>query len=569
MKLFLSLFIFAFGLMCSQQMLTPFEKGNGNQTPAYQEMVDWYAQLDQKYATVLIKTMGLTDSGEPLRVVLFSKDGNFSNLNGKGVILINNGIHPGEPDGIDASMMMLRDFAEERIPVPQNVLIAVIECYNIDGMLNRGQFSRANQNGPEEYGFRGNARNFDLNRDFIKTDSRNSASFQEIYQWLKPDVFIDNHVSDGADYQYTLTYIATNRERLGKVLGDFYYTKMIPHMNGELRKRNVDPIPYVELEGKTPEKGYEQFMDSPRYSTGYTSLFNTIGTVPETHMLKPYRGRVKVTYENMLQYITFLNANVQTVKSLRRENIRQYKTGSKYAVQWKLDSAKYRLMEFKGYEHGYKPSAVSGKERLFYDRSKPYTKKIPYYDTYKATKEITIPAYYIIPQSEWKVLELLKRNNITMHALKADSLIRAESYKIADYKTVAQPYEGHYLHYGTEVVSSPAETLFRKGDMLVPVQQDGVKYLLETLEPEATDSFFNWNFFDGFLSRKEYYSPYVFEDTAADLLQKDSSLKARFEKKRAEDKTFAEDGKAQLDWIYRNSPYFESSYMRYPIYRIP
>lgn len=569
MKFLLLLFLFSFALVFPQQWSTPFEKGNGNQSPDYQEMTRWYDELAAKYPTIQVKTMGLTDSGEALRVVLFSKEGHFTDFAGQGVILINNGIHPGEPDGIDASMMMLRDFAEGRIPAPKNVLVAVVECYNIGGMLNRGSFSRANQNGPEAYGFRGNARNFDLNRDFIKTDSRNSASFQEIYHWLKPDVFIDNHVSNGADYQYTLTYIATNRERLGKVLGDYYYTQMIPEMNERLRKKNIDPIPYVELEGKTPEKGYEQFMDNPRYSTGYTSLFNTIGTVPETHMLKPYRDRVKVTYENMLQYIGFLDANTAKIKKLRRENLLQYRVGAQYPFRWKLDSTQYRMMEFKGYEHGYKPSLVSGKDRLFYDRSKPYTKEIPYYDTYIPERQVTISSYYVVPQSEWKVLELLKRNRITMHALKTDSLIQVEAYKLTGYQTVSQPYEGHYLHYDTRVASTQMGKRFRKGDFLVPVAQDGVKYLLETLEPEAVDSFFNWNFFDAFLTRKEYYSPYVFEDTAADLLQKDVALKSLFEQKKAEDPTFAKDGKAQLDWVYRNSPYFETSWLQYPIYRIP
>lgn len=562
--LFLCMLNFAFG----QKFLTPFEKGNGNQSPDYNEMVKYFDELDQKYETILVKKMGLTDSGEPLRVVFFSPEKDFQNFKNRSVILINNGIHPGEPDGIDASMMMLRDFAEGKLTAPKNVIIAVIECYNIGGMLNRGSFSRANQNGPEEYGFRGNARNYDLNRDFIKTDSRNSASFQEIYQWLKPDVFIDNHVSDGADYQYVLTYILTNRQRLGKLLGDFYFDEMNPWLIKDLRKKNIDPIPYVELEGKTPEKGYEQFMDSPRYSTGYTTLFNTIGTVPETHMLKPYKDRVKATYENMLSYISYLDANVQKIKILRKENLKQYQPKMKYGIRWEIDSTKYKMMDFRGFEHGYKSSDISGKDRLFYDRSKPYTKKIPYYDTYKSTKEITIPSYYVIPQSEWKVLEFLKRNQIEMKTLKSDSTIAVESYKIADYKTSQRSYEGHYIHFNTNVSAVSVQKKFRKGDMLVSLKQDGAKYLLETLEPEAVDSFFNWNFFDGILGQKEYYSAYVFEDTAAKLMKEDPDLKARFEKKKSEDKKFTEDGDAQLDWVYRNSKYFEPSFQQYPVYRI-
>ena len=571
MKLKFLLLFFSISLFAQNQHLTPFEKGNGNQSPNYREVVKYYETLEQNFDKIKVIDFGSTDANEPLKLVIFNPDKIFNPklFKSKAVILINNGIHPGEPDGIDATMMMMRDYATGKLKAPKNTIITAIEVYNIGGMLNRGSFSRANQNGPEEYGFRGNARNLDLNRDFVKTDSKNSESFQMIFQALNPDVFIDNHVSDGADYQYTLTYILTNKERLGNILGNFYHGEMNDWIVADLKKKNIDPIPYVELEGKTPEKGYEQFMDSPRYSTGYTSLFNTIGTIPETHMLKPYKDRVKVTYENMLSYITFLDQNYLKINELRRANLEQYLPKKFYAIQYAIDSTKFKLIDFKGFQDGMKPSAISGFPRLYYDRTKPYTKKIPYYNTYRSTKDIMIPSYYVVPQSEWQVIKNLKRNQIQFVELKNDSLISVQSYKIKDYKTVSKPYEGHYLHFDTELLTKTEKVQFRKGDFLIPLKQNGVKYLLETLEPEAVDSFFNWNYFDSFLGQKEYFSAYVFEDTAEKLLKENTVLKQNFEKKKAEDATFAKDGKAQLDWIYRNSKYFEKSLNQYPIYRIP
>lgn len=570
MKLKLFFLLLSIGLFSQNQYITPYEEGNGNQTATYAEVINFYQNLERNFKTIKIIEGGSTDSGENLQLIIFNANKIFDSksMKGKAVILINNGIHPGEPDGIDATMSMMRDYATGKLKAPKNTVIAAIAVYNIGGMLNRGSYSRANQNGPEEYGFRGNARNFDLNRDFIKTDSKNAISFQQIFRDLNPDIFIDNHVSNGADYQYILTYILTNKERLGTVLGNFYHGEMNDRIVSDLRKKNIDPIPYVELEGKTPEKGYDQFMDSPRYSTGYTSLFNTIGTVPETHMLKPYKDRVKVTYENMLTYIYYLDANYLKIKKLRQENLLQYSPKKPYAVQYQLDSLKFKTIEFKGYEDGMKPSGISGFPRLHYDRNKPYTKKIPYYDTYKSTKEIIIPTYYVVPQSEWRILENLKRNKINVIQLKKDSLINVQSYKIRDYKTLTKPYEGHYLHYNTEVSTTNDKVKFKKGDYLVTLKQEGVKYLLETLEPEAVDSFFNWNYFDAFLSQKEYFSPYVFEDTAVELLKENPELKKNFEQKKLIDLEFSKDGKAQLDWVYRNSKYFEKSYLQYPIYRI-
>ena len=558
--LFLLQTIFSF----AQDFKTPYEKGNGNQTTTYEEMVKFYDDLDKNFESISVVEKGKDDNGEPIRVVIFdnSKKQNIP------VIFINNGIHPGEPDGIDATMMLMRDLALGKIKVPQNTKVAAIEAYNISGMMRRGKFSRANQNGPEEHGFRGNARNFDLNRDFIKNDTENAKAFQEIFHWLKPIYFIDNHVSNGADYQYTFTYISTNKERLGNSLATYFHQEMQPKLIQNMEKSNILSVPYVNIHGDSPDEGFPAFMDSPRYATGYTTLFNIPGTVAETHMLKPYQDRVKATYEYMRHSINFVDENYTEISKKIMEEFTNYLPNKKYAIRWKLDSTKYSYIDFKGYEAGKKPSEISGKPRLFYDRNKPFTRKVKFFDTYKADKEIVIPSYYVIPKSEGKIIENLKRNQIKFKELQSDSLITVESYKIVDFKTVKNPYEGHYLHFDTQVSSELKTKKFRKGDYLVSTKQSGVKFLLETLEPEAVDSYFNWNFFDGILGQKEYFSDYVFEDTAAELLKTNKALKTAFELKKASDANFAEDGAAQLDWVYKNSEYYEGSVNQYPIYRI-
>jgi hypothetical protein len=555
-------------LTFSQDLKTPYEKGNGNQSTTYEDCIAYYATLDTEFETISMKEMGLTDSGEPLHIVTFSENKNFDYTQNKAVILVNNGIHPGEPDGIDASMMLLRDLATAKIKVPKNTIIVVIPVYNIGGSLNRNSHSRANQNGPEAYGFRGNARNFDLNRDFIKSDSKNSRSFQEIYHLVDPDMFIDNHVSNGADYQYTFTCIATQHQRLGGNLGTFYKEEMYPAIMQDLKKKKIESVPYVNIHGDKPDDGFAQFMDSPRYATGYTTLFNSLGSVPETHMLKPYKDRVHVTYEYMVSTINYVDSNYLKIKTLKTKNLENYKVGMNYPLQWEIDSSKVSYIDFKGFKGNYKPSAVSGKDRLYYDRKQPFTKKIPFYNDYKATKEVVIPSFYVVPKSQWPIIDLLKLNEIEMQSLANDTEIEVESYKIASYETSKSPYEGHYGHYNTVVVKSTEKVQFRKGDYMINTQQAGVKYLLETLEPEAVDSYFNWNFFDPILQQKEYFSAYVFEDLAKEILDNDPKLKTEFESKKQQDKTFAENGAWQLDWVYKHSPYYEKAHLQYPVYRV-
>lgn len=567
----LSLFTISILAQNNKKYDTFFEKGNGNQAADYYETIRYFKLLAADFPTVQIKEMGLTDSGEPLQMVTFNPDKEFDFdkiQKNKAVLFVNNGIHAGEPDGIDASMQFFRDLAIGKLKAPKNTVLVCIPVYNIGGALNRNSTTRANQDGPEIYGFRGNARNYDLNRDLMKSDTRNTKSFVEIFQKINADVFIDNHVSNGSDYQYKLTYIMTQHNKLGTVLGNYMNEVMMPALVKDLQNKKIETTPYVDSFKDTPDKGFGQFVDSPRYTTGYTSLFNTIGFVVETHMLKKYAERVKVTYEYMKSTLDFTDTNYATIKELRAKNLEQYQPKKKYTLQWQMDSTKTTKFTFLGYEAGYKKSDATTGDRLFYNRSKPYKKDVPYIKEFKSQKEVVIPSAYIIPRGYWNIIELLKNNNIQFSQLKNDTIIEVESYRIADFKTIPSAYEGHYLHRNTTVTSKVVKTAFAKGDYYVPTTQKGVKYLLEAFEPEGVDSFFNWNFFDPILQQKEHYSEYVFEDTAAKILKENPALKAELESKKQNDVAFSKNPEAQLEWIYKHSVYYEKAHMQYPVYRI-
>ncbi|WP_374959208.1 M14 family metallopeptidase [Gilvibacter sp.] len=551
---------------------TLFEQSDGLQTPEYSAVISYYKDLSEAYTAVALYEMDRTDSGNPLHLVTFNPNRSFDSelgLDGKQtVVLINNGIHPGESDGIDASMMLMRDLAQGKIQVPQNLIVAVIPVYNIGGALNRNSHSRTNQNGPEEYGFRGNARNFDLNRDFIKSDTRNATAFHKLFQLLDPDVFIDNHVSNGADYQYTLTHLFTQHNKLGGQAGTFLHEKMMPALEDSLQAKGWDITPYVNVFNRTPESGFSQFLDGPRYSTGYTSLFNTLGLMVETHMLKPYKDRVMGTYALMQSVLEFAESNSQQIKQVKRNAWKNYTVGSDYPIGWTVDSSKTSTLNFKGYEGAYIPSTITGANRLKYDRDQAFEKPVTYYNYFKATDSIKIPEYYIIPKGWWPIVNRLRANGVIMDQFDKDTVLNVTSYRIADYKTYNRPYEGHYPHYNTQVEAIETDVLIAKGSYKVSTQQEAVRYLLETLEPTAVDSFFNWNFFDTILQQKEGFSPYVWEDLALEFLNENPDIKAEFEAKKAADANFAQNWYAQLDWIHKRSPYYEAAHLRYPIYRV-
>lgn len=550
---------------------TVFESSEGTETATYNQVIRYYQQLTEAFPTIRMQEYGLTDSGQPLHLVIYSPDEifDFDEIReNKTIVFINNGIHPGESDGIDATMMLFRDYASGKVPVPKNTIIVTIPVYNIGGALNRNSTTRVNQNGPEEYGFRGNARNYDLNRDFIKADTRNTRSFAEIFHLVNPDIFIDTHVSNGADYQYTLTHLFTQHNKLGGELGEYLDKRFIPSFEKSLWEHDWEITPYVNVYNDVPDKGFQQFLDTPRYSTGYATLWNSLGLMIETHMLKPYKDRVEGTYRALQSIVDVAERDGPTIKDLRARAQRKYLTERYYPVNFTVDSTNFSKINFKGYEGETIKSELTSTNRLKYDQTKPFEKEVNFYNSYEPTEKIEIPRAYVIPQGWWNVIDILKSNKIEMTPLSRDTVMQVEVYHIEDYDTRDNAYEGHYPHFNTSVTKSIENVAFRKGDLYIKTFQPGVRYLLETLEPVTTDSFFNWNFFDMILQQKEGFSPYVFEDSAAKILQGDPVLLEEFNAKKQEDREFANSGPQQLNWIYKRSPNYETSHLRYPVFRI-
>jgi len=550
---------------------TPYERSNQQQTATYNEAISFYQNLARTYPQARLISYGNTDFGKPLHLLVLAKDKVFDPVAirkaDKRILLINNGIHPGEPEGIDASMMLARDLLKNN-QLPANVVICIIPIYNIDGSFNRSSTSRANQNGPEAYGFRGNSKNYDLNRDFIKTDSKNSAAFQLLFNTWKPEIFVDTHTSNGADYQYTMTLIPTQKDKLNTILSGYLTQTLVPDLYSGMQRKGFELIPYINSVEETPEAGITGFIESPRYSTGYAALHNTIGFMPETHMLKAFNKRVESTYKLLQTYVDIVSRDAVVIGQNKRKADEAVAHQQSFPLSWKLNEKVFENLTFKGFTAKYKPSTVSGADRLYYDRNEPYTKQIKNWNTFEPLVTVQKPIAYLIPKAWDKVITLLKLNGVKVQQLANDSRITADSYYITDYKTAARPYEGHYLHNNIQLSTREQALNYYEGDYIVYVNQAQNRYIVETLEPQATDSFFSWNFFDSILDQKEHYSAYVFEDTATGLLKDNPALQQKLNEQKSADTAFAKNPRAQLEFVYKNSNYYENTHLRYPIARL-
>lgn len=557
------------------QSPTRYEQSGGTQSATYEEVVQFYQELADASPKVRLQEFGKSDIGEPLHLVIIADDKlkavepNYLRRTGKLMMLVNNGIHAGESCGVDASMLLAREIATNRKyePLLDNCVLLIIPFYNIGGALNRGCCSRTNQQGPEEHGFRGNGQLLDLNRDFIKCDSRNAESFNRLIATWRPHLFFDTHTTNGADYPAVMTLIPTQKDKATPAVSEYMQELFTPALFESMKREEIIMCPYVNSVSQIPDSGISDFLDSPRYSTGYANLHNVVGYTSEAHMLKSFKQRVEGTYALLLTGLKTMNRDQVAIRKQRKEADQQVKTQETYTVRWKLNQERSQPLMFKGYAAKYKPSEVTGLDRLYYDRNEPWEREIKYFNQYDAEVTVKKPIAYIIPQAWREAIQRLEWNGVEMKTLSENTTIEVEGYYIDEYTDMRGPYEKHYPHYNTKVRSETQSLNFRKGDKVVYTDQVTNRYIVETLEPEAHDSYFNWNFFDEILRRKEYFSPYVFEDEAAEMLRNDANLKAEFEEAR-KDSAFAASQWAQLDFIYQRSRHFEPTYRRYPVARL-
>ena len=560
----------------SNELKTPYEKGNLNQTTTWADCIAWYEELARAYPNVLrFDKVGVSDAGVPIHAGVVSSDGVFDRetikRSGRPVFFNNNGIHPGEPEGVDACMALVRDFClqPERLAALGQTVFLFVPLYNVDGSLNRADTSRVNQDGPEQFGFRGNSRHLDLNRDFVKCDTLTAQVFNQLFTAWDPDVMVDTHTSNGADYSYTMTLIHTQTDKLGGGLGDFLRDEMLPAMYADMDARGWPTCPYVNPVKDSPDHGIADFLETARFSTGYAALHHTIGFMPETHMLKPFKDRYDSMRALVETALDFTVKHAGRIQQLRRSAREEGRSRAEWPVRWAMDEANPSTFRFKGYEARYKKSVLGEYTRLWYDRSSPWERDIAWYNRFPADVTVTAPRAYVVPQQWREAIERLQWNGVRMERVEADRVQDVGYYHIVSVASRPNAYEGHMFHDEVVLEKRQGQVQLRAGDYIVPLDQDQARYAVETLEPLAHDSFFRWGFFNSVLEKKEAYSDYVFEDHAEELLRAEPALAGKFAAWKAANPSLLANQEAVLDFIFANCErYREPEWRRYPVFMI-
>jgi len=555
---------------------TYYEKSGYLETPRYEQTVEYCKMLADSFPAIQYRSFGTTPQGRDLPLLIVDKDGlddpQAIREKGRIILMLQAGIHSGEIDGKDAGFIILRDMFVygKNYELLDNVSLLFIPIFNVDGHERFSAYSRANQNGPREMGWRATAQNYNLNRDYLKADAPEMRAWLKLFNDWLPEFFIDSHVTDGADYPYVITFDVDLSGMMAENLVDWSKNNYIPFLKKEMKAAGFPTIEYVNFrKWNDPRSGLQAFYARPRYSTGYVAIQNRVGLLIETHMFKPYRERVEATRQMVLQTMRYLNRESRTLSSLVREADRDAASAEfrqkPFALTYKLtkDST---MVDFWGYEFVIEKSDISGGPWFRYSND-TVTWQTPFFNSFEPENVTTLPVAYLLPPEWLEVAERLRTHGIEFWRLEEGRKLTVGSHRFEDPDWSEAPWESrHYLSVKTIAIEETRT--YPAGTIVIPMGQRSARVAAHILEPEAPDSYVFWGFFDSVFEVKEYVESYVMEERARVMLASDAGLKKRFEQKMANDSTFASDPRAILFWFYRQSPFWDDRVNKYPVGKI-
>ncbi len=573
-------FLFAFlflqqSVFPEEERLTYYEKSNYLETPGYDQTVAFCERLAEESDYVLFTDFGISPQGRKLPLLIVDEDRQFQPVplaeRRKPVVLIEACIHPGESDGKDAGLMLLRDMIvyNQHDELLDKVTILFIPIFGVDGHERFGPYNRINQNGPAEMGWRVTAQNLNLNRDFLKADAPEMRAWLRLFNRWLPDFLIDCHTTNGADYQYAVTYAVADRENMVKPVRNWLKKAYLPELRRKMDKSGYPAIRYIILRDHFDiTKGLMSWVASPRYSHGYGAIQNRPFLLVETHMLKDYKTRVESTYYILLHTLEIVSKNPSVfLKALRdgdRETAEEM-VGDNYALRYKIGE-ETEIVDFMGVEFEVVESDVSGGRWIKWGNN-PKNYKIPLYNQADPYAEIEIPYAYIIPPQWLEQIEIILLHGADVKRLAKEITLEVESYRFSDVEWREHPYEGrHPVKFEVDVITE--RRIFPDGSAVVICNQRTNRVIAQLLEPQGYDSFVSWGFFDTIFEQKEYAEDYVMEEMARQMMRDNPALKEEFEQKLESDSAFAASPRDRLDFFYRHSPYWDDRINIYPVAKV-
>jgi hypothetical protein len=560
--------------------VTPAEAAHFATTPSYADTLAYLQRLQQAApGKIHMETFGTTPEGRPMTVVIASGDGNFTpekaRASHKPVVLVQAGIHSGEIEGKDAGLMLLRDFAiAGKFPhLLDHVVLVYIPVFNVDGHEDSSPYHRMSQNGPASRGYRGNGQYLNINRDYVKADTPEMHAWLKLWRQWSPDFFVDVHTTDGADYQYDLTWYTEDEDKLDPAVAAWQHDAIVDEAMPAYDKRGHLGSVYLNLkDGTDPRKGLVNFGSGPRFSTGYVALRNRPALLIETHMLKPYKVRVQGSYDLVELLLMQINQHPEALLAANAkadaDAAARLRTHSPVPMNFKLSGVSTQH-EFKGYEFTRGLSDISNAMTIQYHPDKPKTYIIPDWNDLQPDRSVTPPAAYAIPVQWTTLIDKLDAHGIAYQRIGKAQTIHAQAYQLDDPQWADKPFEGHLMLKTFKQSTVSRDVLLPSGSVIVPLTPGTARVAMELLEPQAPDSLVHWGYLDMVFEAKEGAHPRDVEKMAQQMTVDDPALKAAFEQKLHDDPAFAANARARLNFFYQRTPWYGAQHVgEYPVLRL-
>jgi hypothetical protein len=548
--------------------ITPAEKADFQTTPTFDETVAWLQKLVAAVPELKMISIGRSGEGRDIWLVIASKERAFTpgelRAAGKPTILAQCGIHAGEIDGKDAGLMLLRDMTlRGKKDLLDSANFLFIPILNVDGHERASRYTRINQRGPENAGWRTNAQNLNLNRDFAKLDTPEiRAVVRAIGEW-QPDLYVDIHVTDGADYQYDITYGWNGSIPHSPSITKWLNAQFRPAADADLLAAGNVPGILINTVNTDPSRGIGDWFSAPRFSHGYGDARHLPTILVENHSLKPYDRRVLGTYVLLESALRIVGKSSNALRAAIEED-RQRRVAT-LPLLYTIDKTPSKTIDFAGIGYRLVPSPISGQIHVEWT-GQPITMKMPIIGSSKLAVSVPRPKVYWISAAWHEVIDRLAMHGIQFERILQPRSVNVEMSRMSAVKLGTEPYEGHVA---VSAIATPEKRseIFAAGSVRVPTDQPLGDLAMMLLEPASPDSFFQWGFFNSTLQQTEYVEEYIMEPMAAKMMKEDPALAKEFEQKLIDDAAFRSNPEERLQWFYKKTPFYDQRSMLYPVGR--
>jgi murein tripeptide amidase MpaA len=558
-------------------LITTGEKSDWNLTGPYSEAVELAHRLERASRFVKVVDFGVTPEGRTMIALVVSKDRAFTPeaaaRTNKAIILIQSGIHSGEIEGKDTALMLVRDMTVTKRFAAwlDKAIFVVIPVFNVDGHEHTSPYHRPSQNGPKSTGLRANAQRLNLNRDYIKADTPEMRAWLKLYNAWLPDFMFDNHVTDGADFQYDVTWDMARNQDLAEPAGAWVRDRFVPELDKRMAADGHMVAPYGGLRTVGDKREFFMEVFSPRYSHLYSAVQDRPCLLVETHSLKAAKTRAWANYDIMRHSIDIVVEDPEGLRKAVREADREMmsRAGDRSAPPVYLAgkvSDKSRPVVYHALKNGPYQSEVTGAmvNRYLAEKDDIETR---IHDQIDTTVEVQMPLGYLIP-SAWKELA----DELALHGVEMERTPKAmeqefETYRFSGVKFGTAPFEGRVMvDFEAKLVKEKIE--IPMGSYWVPLKQRRARLIMAMLEPQAPDSLARWGFLNAVFEGREGVGEYLSEPIARRMMADSPELRKQFEERVAADAAFAGDRRARVEWWMERSGYAAGDAGRYPVVRV-